>query len=215
LFFNAVADQSAAITNRGNLATGQNLTLAAGNLNLEGQLHAGKNLTLNSGGSITLNGIVDASPILDSGTYLGNGGDVTLLANGDITLAPGSAIRSVGLLGGNITLKSNAAISATGGIITSSSMTNVPGITGGDINVIASSLSFTNGAQLGATTLGNGNAGNLKIQASDSVLFDGVARDGTASGAVVASLGEGNAGEINITTRSLSVTMALNWGLLA
>ena len=212
LFFNAVADQSAAITNRGNLATGQNLTLTAGNLNLEGQLHAGKNLTLNSGGSITLNGIVDASPILDSDTYLGNGGDVTLLANGDITLAPGSAITSFGLLGGNITLKSNAAISATGGIITSSSMTNVPGITGGDINVIASSLSFTNGAQLGATTLGNGNAGNLKIQASDSVLFDGVARDGTASGAVVASLGEGNAGEINITTRSLSVTNGAQLG---
>jgi len=208
LFFNAVADQSAAITNRGNLTTGQNLTLAAGNLNLEGQLHAGKNLTLNSGGSITLKGIVDASAILDSDTYLGNGGDVTLLASGDITLAPGSAITSFGLLGGNITLKSNAAISATGGIITSSSMTNVPGITGGDINVIARSLSLTNGAQVSAATLGKGNAGIVNIQASDWIFFDGVDSNGNASGAFsnVEEGAEGNGGEIKITTSSLSVT---------
>jgi filamentous hemagglutinin family protein len=288
LFFNAVANQSAAITNRGNLATGQNLTLAAGNLNLEGQLHAGKNLTLqavetvrirdnitspfiasagdqlliqgnqgvdifalnnpesgffsggdmiaiNSGGSITFNGLIDASANLNlaSGTYLGNGGDVTLLANGDITLAPGSGIRSVGLLGGNITLKSNGAISATGGIITSGSTTNGPGTTGGDINVIASSLSVTNGAQLGAGTVGSGNggnlnittrslsvtngaqliaatsgkgnAGNVRIQASDSITLDGVGSNGNSSGAIVGSLGEGDAGEIKITTRSLSV----------
>jgi filamentous hemagglutinin family protein len=288
LFFNAVANQSAAITNRGNLATGQNLTLAAGNLNLEGQLHAGKNLTLqavetvrirdnitspfiasaggqlliqgnqgvdifalnnpesgffsggdmiaiNSGGSITFNGLIDASANLNlaSGTYLGNGGDVTLLAKGDITLAPGSGIRSVGLLGGNITLKSNGAISATGGIITSGSTTNGPGTTGGDINVIASSLSVTNGAQLGAGTVGSGNggnlnittrslsvtngaqliaatsgkgnAGNVRIQASDSITLDGVGSNGNSSGAIVGSFGEGDAGEINITTRSLSV----------
>jgi len=240
LFLNAVANQSAAITNRGNLATGHNLTLAAGNLNLEGQLHAGKNLTLNSGGSITLKGIVDASPILDSDTYLGNGGDVTLLANGDITLAPGSAITSFGLLGGNITLKSNGAISATGGIITSSSMTNIPGTTGGDINVIASSLSLTNGAQLGAGTVGSGNGGNLNIttrslsvtngaqlgaatlgtgnagsvniQASDSLSFDGVGSNGNSSSAIVGSGAQGNGGDIKLTTRSLSVTNGAQLG---
>ncbi|NES86328.1 MAG: filamentous hemagglutinin N-terminal domain-containing protein, partial [Moorea sp. SIO2B7] len=45
LFFNQVANQGT-ITNQGNLAAGQNLTLAAHNLNLKGQLHAGGNLTL-------------------------------------------------------------------------------------------------------------------------------------------------------------------------
>jgi large exoprotein involved in heme utilization and adhesion len=64
----------------------------------------------------------------------------------------------------------------------------------------------TNGAQLGAATLGNGNAGSVNIQASDSLSFDGVGSNGNSSSAVVSSLGEGDAGEINITTRSLFVT---------
>lgn len=39
-------NQSATISNTGNLAVGGNLTLAAGNLNLQGKLEAGRNLTL-------------------------------------------------------------------------------------------------------------------------------------------------------------------------
>jgi filamentous hemagglutinin family protein len=46
LFLNALANQSATIVNQGQLATGQDFTLAAGKLTLMGQLQAGKNLTL-------------------------------------------------------------------------------------------------------------------------------------------------------------------------
>ena len=46
LFFNAVANQPTSIINRGNLSTGKHLTLAAGNLDLQGQLFAGGDLTL-------------------------------------------------------------------------------------------------------------------------------------------------------------------------
>jgi filamentous hemagglutinin family protein len=46
LFFNQVADQSSAIANSGKLAVGQNLTLSAGNLDLQGQLWAGGDLKL-------------------------------------------------------------------------------------------------------------------------------------------------------------------------
>jgi filamentous hemagglutinin family protein len=46
LFFNAVASQPGSIINRGNLSTPKHLTLAAGNLDLQGQLKAGENLTL-------------------------------------------------------------------------------------------------------------------------------------------------------------------------
>ncbi|HAA26534.1 MAG TPA: hypothetical protein DCE56_01190, partial [Cyanobacteria bacterium UBA8553] len=46
LFFNQVANQPATITNSGNLAVGQNFTISADNLDLQGQLYAGKDLTL-------------------------------------------------------------------------------------------------------------------------------------------------------------------------
>jgi filamentous hemagglutinin family protein len=46
LFTNAMAQHQAAIRNEGNLAAGENLTLAASNLDLQGQLYARANLTL-------------------------------------------------------------------------------------------------------------------------------------------------------------------------
>ena len=46
LFFNQMASHQETITNVGNLSASGNLTLAADNLNLQGQLKAGENLTL-------------------------------------------------------------------------------------------------------------------------------------------------------------------------
>ncbi|MGB7440863.1 MAG: filamentous hemagglutinin N-terminal domain-containing protein, partial [Coleofasciculaceae cyanobacterium] len=46
LFSNALAAQQAGISNAGQLVVGKDLTLAAGNLDLQGQLHAGANLNL-------------------------------------------------------------------------------------------------------------------------------------------------------------------------
>lgn len=46
LFFNQVLNQPGSILNTGNLAAGQDLTLAASNLNIKGQLYAGRDLTL-------------------------------------------------------------------------------------------------------------------------------------------------------------------------
>ncbi|MEW6494828.1 MAG: filamentous hemagglutinin N-terminal domain-containing protein, partial [Cyanobacteriota bacterium] len=189
-------------------------------------------VTLDSRGGITLNGRIEAFPF-----DLATGGDVTFLAKGDITLNPGSSIDTQGLLGGTITLKSDGAIAATDSRIASNSFTNAAGQTGGDINVTARSLSLTgetgivartfgaadagnininvretvsvtDGAQLQASTRGQGTAGSITIQAGNSVLFDGRDSDGFSSAAfsqVLAGAG-GNAGSINITTGSLSVT---------
>jgi filamentous hemagglutinin family protein len=189
-------------------------------------------VTLDSRGGITLNGRIEAFPF-----NLATGGDVTFLAKGDITLNPGSSIDTQGLLGGTITLKSDGAIAATGSRIVSNSFTNAAGQTGGDINVTARSLSLTggtgmttrtfgaadagnininvretvavtDGAQLQASTRGQGNAGSITIQADNSVLFDGVDSDGFSSAAFsqVLAGAAGNGGSINITTDSLVVT---------
>jgi filamentous hemagglutinin family protein len=46
LFFSQVANQPGSIINQGNLSTGKHLTLRAGNLDLQGQLLSGGDLTL-------------------------------------------------------------------------------------------------------------------------------------------------------------------------
>ena len=74
---------------------------------------------------------------------------------------------------------------------------------GGDINITAGSLAVTNGAKLGANTFGNGDTGNLNIIVRDRVSFEGI---GSNAESVVASTAEGQAGQINITAHSVSVS---------
>ncbi|WP_171976968.1 filamentous hemagglutinin N-terminal domain-containing protein [Brasilonema sennae] len=78
---------------------------------------------------------------------------------------------------------------------------------GGVINInTADKLTVDNGAQLVASTFGNGNAGEVRIVGKE-VVFNGVSGS-TPSGAfsAVASNGVGNGGNINVRTGSLSVT---------
>ena len=78
----------------------------------------------------------------------------------------------------------------------------------GNVEIFVGSISVTNGATILASTSGKGDAGIININASDSVIFDGQDIDGNISGVFsdVNSGAEGNAGGINITTRSLEVT---------
>ncbi|MBD2527919.1 S-layer family protein [Nostoc sp. FACHB-133] len=79
---------------------------------------------------------------------------------------------------------------------------------GGNINITTGSLSLTNGAVLNASTSGQGDAGGINILARDTVSFDGVNSNGFSTQVFsnVEETGVGNAGNINITTGSLSVT---------
>ncbi|MCA1993724.1 MAG: filamentous hemagglutinin N-terminal domain-containing protein, partial [Coleofasciculus sp. S288] len=81
---------------------------------------------------------------------------------------------------------------------------------GGNITIEADSLSLTGGAQLITKTEGQGDAGNVRIVARNSVSFDGVSVSdrGRRSGVIssVAAGGVGNGGAIDIQTKLLSVT---------
>jgi filamentous hemagglutinin family protein len=103
-------------------------------------------------------------------------------------------------------------INATGAITLSESSaigTSVSGIgKGGDVEITTNSLSVTNGARLVANTRGRGDAGNVRITATDTVFFDGVGSNGSSSAASssVAQGAQGKGGDVEITTNSLSVT---------
>lgn len=77
----------------------------------------------------------------------------------------------------------------------------------GDISITTRSLSLTSGGDITASTYGIGDAGNIIINATDTVSFDGVGSI-NASGAfsVVNAGAVGKAGNISITTGSLYLT---------
>ncbi|MCL6754867.1 filamentous hemagglutinin N-terminal domain-containing protein [Nostoc sp. CCCryo 231-06] len=78
---------------------------------------------------------------------------------------------------------------------------------GGGIDILTGSLSVTNGAELVASTTGQGDAGSVTITARDTVSFDGEGREfSSAVFSTVDAGAVGNGGDIRITTGSLSVT---------
>ncbi|NER50424.1 MAG: S-layer family protein [Symploca sp. SIO1A3] len=136
---------------------------------------------------------------LSSSSASNDAGDVTFLAQNNITFTSVSTIESVGLLGGNINLTSNdGIISIDDSDI--ESITTDSGI-GGDINLSAESISLTNNAIALTSTVGpnGGRGGNLIADASDSVmLLDG--GQFTSN-----TLGTGKAGDLTISTRQLVI----------
>jgi len=73
---------------------------------------------------------------------------------------------------------------------------------GGNVLITANALEMLNGAQLSASTFGNGNAGSVVITARDHVLFEG---DNTAAFSSVESGATGAGGKVVITTNTLDV----------
>ncbi len=142
-----------------------------------------------SGGSITVNArnidflgrsLLYAGIASRSGTATSQAGDITLNATEAIRVRQESGIIN------------NVFLNAIG--------------TSGNINMNTGSLSVTNGAQVQAITYGQGNAGNVIINASDTVSLDGTSANGgflSSIGTIVEQTGRGNGGDIRIDTGSL------------
>ncbi|MEQ8971899.1 MAG: filamentous hemagglutinin N-terminal domain-containing protein [Coleofasciculus sp. C1-SOL-03] len=78
----------------------------------------------------------------------------------------------------------------------------------GGVEIESGSLTATNGAGINASTLGEGDAGQVVIRATDSVFLDGESRRGFNSGvfSLVESGARGNSGGVEIESGSLSLT---------
>ncbi|MEM9541577.1 MAG: filamentous hemagglutinin N-terminal domain-containing protein [Cyanobacteria bacterium P01_E01_bin.42] len=167
----------------------------------------GGSVIIDSRSNLNINGNVDVSAFRQgNNNYLGNGGNIDLLADGDIKIhSAENYLKSRGNLGGNITLSANGNIEISDNVIESYSynsqqLNTTP--TGGNIFLDAQSIFINNGTQLSTITLGQANAGNVIIQANHTVRFQGVNPQGkiNAIGSAVEIGGVGNGGEINITT---------------
>lgn len=166
----------------------------------------GGNVTIDSKGGITANSLINVSGgNIFNFNFSGDGGDVTLLTDDNITLNPGTSIYSYGLLGGNIIIKSNADISVNNSSIASTNFSIVPGATGGKLQALARNLSVANNAQFATLTVGNAQAGDVIIQASESVSIDGKENFAFVGSQVLVSEAEGNGGNVTIETNTLQI----------
>jgi filamentous hemagglutinin family protein len=211
---------SNAVGNGGNIeVTARSLSLTnGGQLTASGfgQGNAG-NITIDSRDTVDIDGISRSEVESGVSTFSVNGGD-----GGNISVTTGmfSSINGGRLSSlssrnaGNITIDARDAVnfegvnnsSRSGGAFTSLLQGN-PG-KAGDIQITTGSFTLSNGAQLLSTTSGQGNGGDITINARDSVKFDGVGSNQSFSGAFsnVESGGVGNAGNIKVTTGSLSLS---------
>ncbi|MGB3758237.1 MAG: filamentous hemagglutinin N-terminal domain-containing protein [Rivularia sp. (in: cyanobacteria)] len=124
---------------------------------------------------------------------IGNAGNVNIVANESVSFdgVGGADILKKGLPSA---IFSDVGVSGIGN--------------GGDINIKTPLLSLTNGGQIVASTFGKGDAGNLKINTRDRIIFDGIGKTGLTSSAFTrVDFGAvGNGGNIEIATKSLSLT---------
>ncbi|NET51236.1 MAG: hypothetical protein F6K09_21685, partial [Merismopedia sp. SIO2A8] len=140
----------------------------------------------------------------DSGNS--RGGEIKLLANGDILLTNRVLVDASGNGGGGIEILGESITLTDGSIIVS----NTTGSElGREVLVNANQLILTDGSVIAVNSLGDGQAGNLTVNASESVKVIGRSADGESASALRAQAVQGstgNAGNMGINTPTLLIT---------
>ena len=175
------------------------------------------------GSDITLNAIdnisFDGDGVLPSGisslvtsSGVGNTGNITISAQ-NISFTNGGILQSFTTgqgSTGNITINAIDTISFDGeGSVFSgiNSFVNDGGVGNtGSINIATNNLSITNGARIASLVAGEGNTEDININATNSVIFDGLGTLNSGIFSNVAFTGVGDVGNINLSTSSLSLT---------
>ncbi|MFN6527825.1 filamentous hemagglutinin N-terminal domain-containing protein [Nostoc sp. ChiSLP03a] len=214
---------------------GRSLLLVGGNVSMDGgQLNAfGGRVELGGlgeSGSVTLDvdgdnlslrfpeNIARTSVSLtnQAGIYVTGAGDGNIAVNASNLEILGGTILTAGIgqglgtpeaVAGDIRLNTTGEIKVAG---TGSSVSNLMGLeskgNGGNITIDSGSFSLQDGAQIAASTLGQGNAGNVNINVTGAVDIAGD-KNGLASGinSFVQRGAVGNGGNITIDSASLSL----------
>ncbi|NEO34338.1 MAG: filamentous hemagglutinin N-terminal domain-containing protein [Symploca sp. SIO3C6] len=154
---------------------------------------------IDSRAQITITNRIDASS--DSG--LGRGGEIKLLADGDISLINGAFVDASGNGGGGIEILGDRVSLSDGSRIFSITTGSE---SGREVLVNAKQLMITDGAVVGAGTLGEGSGGNLTVNATESVQVIGRSADSQLSSRLLARTnGRGDAGNLTISTPRLLI----------
>ncbi|NEO87410.1 MAG: filamentous hemagglutinin N-terminal domain-containing protein [Spirulina sp. SIO3F2] len=211
----------------GQPTAGQDITLAASSILLNGSFISSRTLGAANSGNIGLNAsryIRLAGETLGLGSRIlnsvgpsatGNSGDIKINAGAVGVLSGARLATSTSGIGNagvvDITATNNIQVqgeSSSGGVslVESSVEPNSQGNSGG-VKITARTLAVLAGAQLSTDTSGVGNAGLIDINATNSVRVQGESSRGNVSRAysTVYSSGQGNSGDIQVNTGNLAV----------
>ena len=172
----------------------------------------------NSGGTVfltnqyfsnsSLNGNISITDLIDTRSFIAEGGSVIIDSKGSVSFSNAGAIDS-----STFSLTNNAGditILATGAVSLANESNFIFSTTfgagkGGDIKIASNSLYLTNGAALASRTFGAGQGGVLSVKAAEIVL-DGESINGAVGSGLYAYTGAtGNAGNLLVNTERLSV----------
>ncbi|NEP00483.1 MAG: filamentous hemagglutinin N-terminal domain-containing protein [Symploca sp. SIO2E9] len=163
------------------------------------------NITINADSSISFDGL--GSDVISQVNIDGRGKGGNILINtNQLSISNGAQLRSsnFGQEGdaGDVTINADSSVSFDGGDVFSTAEAGVIG-NSGNIIINTARLSVKNGGELRASTFGQGEAGNVLINAHESVLFDG--QNSGAFTQVERQSLEGKGGNIEISTDLLEV----------
>ncbi len=177
--------------------TGKTLALVGGDVSLEGG-----NLTADSGrielGSVAANNKVSIQ-LIDQGFVLGYEGaknfhNIQILGR----IIDDSTIGSTIDGSGSISVQGDSVELIGPGVFVSTTTEDI--VNAGSLTINARKLIIRDGAQILSATTGKGTAGNLSVNASESVELIGV-----FSGLSSSTFGDGNGGNLTITTSKLFI----------
>ncbi len=160
-----------------------------------------------------------ALSVLDGDKGKGKAGNIKLTSK-SLTIVNGASLDSRTYGEGNagnilINVQDKVILDGVGSNGRSSSIVSTVGNQaigdGGNVEITTNLLSVTKGAQINTSTFGEGNAGNIKITASDTTNFEGVGSNGRSSGifSIVGEGGRGKAGNLDIYSGNLNLDRAV------
>lgn len=140
----------------------------------------------------------------NGGSIAINARNLEFLGESSLRTGIGFGLGSTDSKAGNIEVNAIGAVNLKDGSFISNAVLNRATGKGGDINITADSFTLTNAAFIVTSTFGQGDAGNVTLQAQDRVAF--------INGSYIAttSLGRGNAGNVTISTAGTVIADALN-----
>ncbi len=195
---------------------------ANGNINFESNTITSNTSNKADAGKILLqaNGNIDSTFnfIFSYTDNKGNAGNISVQAGGNVSSKDDTVLSNTVSKGdaGNISVQADGNVSFASGSISSASgggglsreeRFQVEG-KGGDIFIQSRSLWVTDGARVFATTYGKGDAGNIQVEALDSVTVSGINANYGFSSGLFTNTEEGasrTGGDIKIQTRDLRI----------
>jgi filamentous hemagglutinin family protein len=194
------------------VSKGKTLALVGGDITLNGG-----NLTARSGqielGSVAPNSLVRLNPTTQGWIFgyegIQNFQNIRLIQRNDSVIQPSqvdvsSVINAVNKDGGGSINIQGGIVELNGNFVRVRSLTADAG-NGKNITINANQLIVKDGARVDSSTRGSGPAGNLIINASESVQLTGNVILPNITGLLTSTAGKGKAGDLTITTKRLYV----------